>query len=440
MTTATQHGVIDCTPLAKQASGVRVSKMAAGIIGSEILKIAADIRALVRGGKKICNLTVGDFDPKQFPIPAKLKAEIGKALDRGETNYPPSDGVLELRQAVQRYYERELGLKYPVESILICGGARPVIYGTYRTLVDPGDRVVYPLPSWNNNHYIHQMGAAGVPVPCRPEDRFLPTLESLRPTFAGARMVCLNSPLNPTGTAIEPAVLKAICEGIVAENRRREEKGERPLFLMYDQVYWPLTVEGVKHVTPIELVPEMVRFTVFVDGISKAFAATGARVGWAVGPVDVIEKMSAILGHVGAWAPRAEQVATVALLDDPAACGEFAKVFMAGVTRRLEALHSGFQKMKSAGRPVDSIPPMGGIYLTVRINAFGKKTPAGAALRTNEEIRKYILEAAQIGIVPFQAFGAPDDSGWFRLSIGAVSEADIAEALPRLDAALAALA
>ncbi len=439
MTTATTHPLVDCTALAKQASGTRVSKMASGIIGSEILKIAADIRALVRGGKKICNLTVGDFDPKQFPIPVKLKNEIGKALDKGETNYPPSDGVLELRQAVQRYYERELGLKYPVESILICGGARPVIYGTYRTLVDPGDRVVYPLPSWNNNHYIHQMGAVGVPVPCRPEDKFLPTLESLRPAFAGARLVCLNSPLNPTGTAMQPAALKAICEGIVAENRRREEKGERPLFLMYDQVYWPLCVGETKHVTPPELVPEMARFTVFVDGISKAFAATGVRVGWAVGPVDVIERMSAILGHVGAWAPRAEQVATVALLDDPAACSEFSKTFMAGVTRRLEALHAGFQKMKSAGRPVDSIAPMGGIYLTVRINPFGKKTPAGAVLKTNEEIRKHILEAAQIGIVPFQAFGAPDDSGWFRLSVGAVSEADIAEALPRLEAALASL-
>ena len=149
--------------------------------------------------------------------------------------------------------------------------------------------------------------------------------------------------------------------------------------------------------------------------------------------------MSAILGHVGAWAPRAEQVATVALLDDPAACSEFSKTFMAGITRRLEALHAGFQKMKSAGRPVDSIAPMGGIYLTVHIHPFGRKTASGAPLKTNEEIRKWLLDTAQIGIVPFQAFGAPDDSGWFRLSVGAVSEADIAEALPRLEAALASL-
>ncbi|MBI2922703.1 MAG: aminotransferase class I/II-fold pyridoxal phosphate-dependent enzyme [Planctomycetes bacterium] len=414
--------------------------MAAGLVGSEILRIAADIRALIRGGRKICNLTVGDFDPKQFPIPARLKQEIGRALERGETNYPPSDGVLELRQAVQRYYRRELGLTYPLESFLICGGARPAIYGTYRTLVDPGDRVVYPLPSWNNNHYIHQLGAAGVPVPCTPEHRFLPTLADLKKHLGTARLICLNSPLNPSGTAFDRESLKAICEGVLAENRRREEKGARPLFLMYDQVYWPLCVGETKHVTPPELIPEMARYTVFVDGISKAFAATGVRVGWAVGPVDVIERMSAILGHVGAWAPRAEQVATVALLDDPAACAGFHTEFIAAIQRRLDRLHQGFQGMKSKGLPVESIPPMGAIYLTVRIHPFGRRTPAGGTLKTNEDVRKYVLDTAQIGIVAFQAFGVPEDSGWFRLSVGAVSEDDIAAALPRLEQALAALA
>ena len=95
--------------------------------------------------------------------------------------------------------------------------------------------------------------------------------------------------------------------------------------------------------------------------------------------------------------------------------------------------------MKSKGLPVESIPPMGAIYLTVRIHPFGRKTPAGAALKTNEDVRKYVLDAAQIGIVAFQAFGVPEDSGWFRLSVGAVSEDDIAAALPRLEQALVAL-
>ena len=431
--------VVDVTSLVRNTGANRVSKMAAGLTVSESLRIAGEIRALIRSGKTICNLTVGDFDPKQFPIPARLASEIGLALERRETNYPPSDGVLELRHAVQRYYRRELGLDYPVESILIAGGARPVIYGIFRALVEPGDRVVYPLPSWNNNHYIHMLGATGVPVPCSPEHRFLPTLDDLAPALKDARLVCLNSPLNPSGTAIEPAALTGICEGILAENGRREGTSERPVFLMYDQVYWPLCVGETKHVTPPEQVPEMARYTVMVDGISKAFAATGVRVGWAVGPVDVIERMSAILGHVGAWAPRAEQVATVALLDDPDACAEYNDVFISGIQRRLDALYKAFMRMKSSGLPVDAIAPMGAIYLTVRIHPFGRKTASGAALRTNEEVRAWVLDAAQIGMVPFQAFGVPEDTGWFRLSVGAASEAEIAEAMPRLEAALAGL-
>lgn len=413
--------------------------MASGLTGSEILKIAADIRAMVRDGAKICNLTVGDFDPKQFPIPERLKVEIQRALDRGETNYPPSDGVPELRQSVKRYYERELGLSYPIESFLIAGGARPVIYGIYRTLVDAGDKVVYPLPSWNNNHYIHQLGAVGVPVPCSAENRFLPTVADLKPTLKDARLVCLNSPLNPTGTAMEPAALKDICEAIVAENHRRQTANERPLYLMYDHIYWPLCVGETKHVTPPQLVPEMAAYTVFVDGISKAFAATGVRVGWAVGPVDVISRMAAILGHVGAWAPRAEQAATAVLLDDQAACAEYAKGFMAGIQRRLNAAYDAFARMRSNGLPVDAMPPMGAIYLSVRINPFGKTTPAGIVLKTNDDVRRWILDTAKIGIVPFQAFGVPEDSGWFRLSVGAASEADIVDAMPRLEAALQSL-
>jgi aspartate aminotransferase len=439
MSATAPPSVLDLTAQARLSGPHRVSGMAEGLVASEILRIAGEIRGLVRAGKNICNLTVGDFDPQQFPIPARLRTGITAALEAGETNYPPSDGVAELRQAVQRYYRRELGLEYPVESILIAGGARPIIYAIYRAVVDPGDRVVYPLPSWNNTHYIHMLGATGVPLPCTSENRFLPTLEDLAPELPAARLVCLNSPLNPTGTAIEPEVLRGICEGIVAENRRRERSGTRPLYLMYDHIYWPLCVGGTKHATPPELVPAMARYTILVDGISKAFAATGVRVGWSVGPVDVTERMSAILGHVGAWAPRAEQVATAALLDDSAGCAEYHAGFISGIQRRLDVTYRAFERMKAKGLPVDVIAPMGAIYLSARIHPFGRRTRDGAVLTTNEQVRGWILAAAQIGVVPFQAFGVPDESGWFRLSVGAVSEAQIAEAMPRLEAALAAL-
>jgi aspartate aminotransferase len=418
----------------------RVSTMAAGLVGSEILKIAADIRELQRGGVEICNLTVGDFDPSQFPIPDVLRDAIQAALAAGQTNYPPANGMPELRSAVQRFYQRELGLDYPLDSVLIAGGARPVIYGIYRALLDPGDVVVYPVPSWNNNHYCHMLGAEPLELICGPENRFLPTADDLRAALPKARLICLNSPLNPTGTAIEPDVLRGICEAILAENHRREAEGRRPVYLLYDHIYWMLTFAGIAHVTPPELIPEMARYTIFVDGISKAFAATGVRVGWAVGPIDVIKRMSAILGHVGAWAPRAEQVATVRLLDDSSACASYHTHFLAGLDHRLRRLHDGFQTMKASGLSVDSIPPMGAIYLTVRIDAVGKTTPEQVRLNNNEDIRKYLLDAARFAIVPFQAFGMKEaGQGWFRLSVGAVSEQDIIDALPRVAAALQAL-
>jgi aspartate aminotransferase len=436
MPTQTMNDLTDLVRDAGPESSRRVSEMAAGLVGSEILRIAGEIRALKADGRTICDLTVGDFDTRYFRIPDRLAAGIHQALENGETNYPPASGILGLREAVMRFYERELGLKYPLESVLIVAGARPVIYCIFRTVCDPGDRIIYPIPSWNNNHYVHLVGGVGVPVVCGPESRFLPTRESLIPLLPGARLLCLNSPLNPTGTAFERGTLLAVCEAILEENEKREKSGERPLYLMYDHIYWMLCFGDTRHHTPVELLPEMARYTLFVDGISKAFAATGLRVGWGIGPVDVITRMSAVLGHIGAWAPRAEQVATVGLLDDAEGIREYQAELKRGLQMRLDRLHEGLQAMKGRGLPVESIPPMGAIYLTARIHPFGRNTLSGEELRTNSDVRKYILDAAGIGLVHFHAFGSKEETGWFRLSVGAVSMEEIEAALPRLEAAL----
>ena len=423
---------IDLTSLPRPSrDDATVSTLARGLVGSEILRIAAQIRELVAKGQKVCNLTVGDFAPKEFPIPDELRQNIATALQAGETNYPPSDGVLDLRQAVQRFYERALGLKYPLEGIVIAGGARPIIYGTFRSVLDAGDTVVYPVPSWNNNHYAYILGAKSVVVTTDPEHGFMPTLEQLAPHLGTARLLCLCSPLNPTGTMISPAVLTTICERVVAENREREKRGQKPLILMYDHIYWVLSFGAVKHVTPVELVPEVAPYTVFVDGISKAFAATGVRVGWGVGPPSIIARMRDVLGHVGAWAPKAEQVAVARYLDDTQATEAFLKVMRERVDERLDALHCGFTRMREAGLPVQHIAPQGAIYLSVRFDLVGT-----GALKTNDDIRKLLLEKASFAVVPFQAFGLAEDTGWFRLSVGATSVKEIEEALPRVEAAL----
>jgi aspartate aminotransferase len=405
-----------------------LSTMSRELIGSEILKIAAEIRAAQLAGAKIANFTVGDFASAHFPIPDKLRDGTLEALKAGETNYPPSDGVLRLREAVRDFWRERLQLELPLESILIAGGARPIIYAAFRALVEPGDVVVYPVPSWNNNHYCHLTGARGVAVITRPEDGFLPTAETLRPHLRTARMICLCTPLNPAGTVLAVEEVKRISEAILAENHRRATTGEKPLYLLFDQIYWMLTFGSARHETPVHLVPEMARYTVFVDGISKAFAATGVRVGWSVGPRAVIAAMKDVLGHVGAWAPRAEQVATAQLLRDPAAMDSYLAKHKGELQARLDKLHEGFAAMAAKGLPVRDIPPQGAIYLSVQFKLD--------KLRTNDAIRKYLLSEAGFAMVPFQAFGLEGNSGWFRLSVGAVSLRDVEECLPRVEAAV----
>jgi aspartate aminotransferase len=184
----------------------------------------------------------------------------------------------------------------------------------------------------------------------------------------------------------------------------------------------------------------MAPYTIFVDGISKAFAATGLRVGWLAAPPDLAGRMSDFLGHVGAWAPRAEQVATASFLGARGEVEEFVAGITAGLEARLDAMHDALEGMRARGLPVDVSRPMGAIYVSARFALVGARTPDGEVLATNEDIRRYLLRAAGFAAVPFQAFGVEAEDGWFRLSAGAVSMAEIAAAMPRVEAAVRAVA
>jgi aspartate aminotransferase len=416
----------------------RAAPVSGSLQGSEILRIAAEIRTLVAAGERVCNLTVGDFDPRQFRIPAVLLEGTIAALRHGETNYPPSPGMTTLREAVCAYYERAFGLRYTPENVLITAGSRPGVYGTYRTLVGEGERVVYGVPSWNNNYYTHMVGGVEVPVACGPDDAFLPGPDALSGALRGARMLALNSPLNPSGTAFTAESLGAIGDLILEENHRRAAE-EGALYLLYDQVYWPLTFGDTVHVNPVSLRPEMAPYTVLIDGISKAFAATGMRVGWVLGPAPAIAVMNNVLGHVGTWAPRAEQVATAKLLEMPDEIAAYHAELIAGVQARLNLLFEGIGSLKAAGHPVDAIRPMGAIYMSAQFNLRGRTTASGTQLRTADEVRRWLLAEAGLAVVPFDAFGADATGGWCRLSVGAVSLDDIGEALQRLRAGLETL-
>jgi aspartate aminotransferase len=409
----------------------RLSSLTGSLLGSEILKIAADVRALDAQGLEICNLTVGDFAPSEFRIPGEVEQGIIDRLRQGETNYPPADGILALREGVRTLYQRELGLDPPLASVIITSGSRPGIYATYRSLVDPGDRVVYPTPSWNNPYYVQLVGAVGVPVSVGPESRFMPTRALLQDAVRDARLLVLCSPQNPAGTMFTEESLGAICDLVLEENARRPAT-DRPLYVMYDQVYWTLTLEGMRHVHPVQVRPAMAPYTIYIDGASKSLAATGIRVGWVVAPEDLAGAMSALIGHMGAWAPKAEQGAVAEFLENGGAWSAFRDDMVARVRERLDVLYAGLARMRDDGLPVDVIAPEGTIYLSAQFALQGRTTPDGTRLDGDEAVRAYLLRAAGLAVVPLRAFGSEEDTGWFRLSVGAVSVSDIERVLPRV--------
>jgi aspartate aminotransferase len=204
--------------------------------------------------------------------------------------------------------------------------------------------------------------------------------------------------------------------------------------MMFDQVYWATSFDTGLPVSPPALVPEVAPYTVLIDAISKSLAATGLRVGWALAHPAVTARMSDLLGHVGAWAPKPEQVATAGFIADAAAFHEFRGQMAVRLRARLQALHDGFARMRARGLPVEAVEPEGTLYLSVRFALGG--TVRGRALQTNEDMRKLLLEEAGVAVVPFQAFALPHEDGWFRLSVGAVSVADIEHGLERLERVL----
>lgn len=411
----------------------QLSQLAETLIGSEIVRLGNEIAVRVNRGEKIYNYTIGDFDPQIFPIPQELENAIIDAYRNKLTNYPPGDGLLELRQAVASFIKDREGIEYAANEVLIAGGGRPLIYSLFRTIVNPGDKVLYAVPSWNNNHYTHMNGGEHCVIEATPENDFMPTAADIAPHIAGAALLCLCTPQNPTGTTLAKAELEKICDLVLEENKRRGDG--KKLYVMFDQMYFTLTYGETEHYNPVSLRPEMKPYTIFIDGISKAFAATGVRVGWSFGPAHVIAKMKALLSHIGAWSPMAEQKATAQYLLQKDAVSTYLTSFKKELEERLWAIYNGIIALKEKGYPVDAIAPQAAIYLTIKIDLAGRETD-GKQLANQAEVTEYLLNEAKLAIVPFYAFGANKQSPWYRLSIGTCKKEEIAEMLGMLEGAL----
>jgi len=427
--TALTGGVMELKPFFQEMEAADLfSEAVLQLIPSRILQISREIRRRKAAGEEILAFTVGDFDPRSFPFPEALSYEIRRAFEEGECNYTPSIGLPVLREALAREYSLELSLDYPAEAFIQGAGARPLIYGAWRALISPGELALAPSPNWNVRTFAQLTGARLEAPPCRPEAGFLPTLEDLQPWLSEARILSLCSPMNPAGTQFKAEVLKEICAAILEENRQRETQGRRPLFLIYDQVYRLLNFRR-PHTSPPQLHPEMARYTILVDALSKGFAGPGVRLGWLAAPPPLIDRLAQLMGCVGAWSPRPVQLG-------------FARYLRAGkpgflpwleniqreIQERLKLLSETIQAWEAEGLPVRCIEPEGGIYLSLYFDLQ-------ARFPQEEGLRRWLLDLG-LGVVPFSAFGHQAAPGWVRLSVGAIDKLEIQRALKILKAAL----
>lgn len=415
----------------------KLSKLAENQTGSEIVKLGNAISERIKNGEKIYNYTIGDFDPSIFPIPQEFEDLIVQEYRQKSTSYPPADGVAELRKAVATFIKEWEGIDYAPNEIQIASGGRPLLYTIFKVLVDKGDKVIYAVPSWNNNHYVNMNEGVHCMIDATPENNFMPTVADIAPHIKGATMLCLCSPQNPTGTTLSKESLEQICDLILEENKSRSDD-EKKLYLMFDQMYWTLTFGTIKHYNPITLRPAMKEFTIFVDGISKVFSATGVRVGWSMGPAEIMAKVKAILSHIGAWAPMAEQKATAKYLLQKENINTYLIQFKAAIEDRLRSIYEGFKTLQAEGFKVDAVDPQAAIYLTIKMDLVGKEANA-KTLQTQADVTEYILSEAKLAVVPFYAFGAGANSPWYRLSVGTCKKEEIPEMLAKLKAALSKL-
>jgi len=417
---------------------MKLSHLSETLIGSEIVKLGGEIKEKIRQGARIYNFTVGDFDPSIFPIPQELEDAIVDAYRKHFTNYPAAEGNLDLREALHSFIKEEEGLDYGTNEILVASGGRPLIYGVFRALCDKGDKVIYAVPSWNNNHYTHFVGGEHIVLEATAATNFMPTANDIRPYIKEATLISLCSPQNPTGTTFRKEELEAICDMVIEENKRRGDS-EKKLYVMYDQMYWHLTYGDIQHYNPVSLRPEMRNYTIFIDAVSKVFASTGVRVGWGMGPATVITKMKAILTHIGAWAPMAEQKAVAKYLTNREGIKKYITHFKSELEERLRRIYEGFMDLKKQGFNVDAIAPEAAIYLTIKLDLVGKQTSNGEKLSSQADVTAYVLNNAGLAVVPFYAFGTTRNSPWYRLSVGTCKKEEISEMIGKLKEALSAL-
>jgi len=384
------------------------------ITPSATLALDAKTKALRVSGADIVNFGTGEPD---FETPDHIREAGIKAIRDGFTRYTPSDGLVELKEAVCRKFKRDNGLDYTPDQIVISNGGKHTLYNIFLTLFQPGDEVVLPLPAWiSYQPMLALCGAKPVLAPTRAENGYTLTAEELaRVITPQTRGLILNSPSNPTGTAYGPERLEELA-GLILKH---------DLWVISDDIYEKITFDDFKfHNLPM-LRPEMAERTVIAHGLSKTYAMTGWRVGFLAGPKKVARGAAKIQSQTTSNPCSVSQKAGAAALNGPQDEVERMRL---SFSRRRDLVLKLLAEIPGLGCP----RPQGAFYVFPDFSAYLGKKWGGRVLADSEALADYLLEEAGTAVVPGAGFGNGQS---LRFSY-ATSEADIERGLGRVKAAL----
>jgi aspartate aminotransferase len=391
-----------------------------GSIGvSTILQIGARANEMKRQGHPVIILGAGEPD---FDTPDNVKQAAKTAIDRGDTKYTALDGTPELKKAISEKFRRENSIDYSVDEITVATGAKQILFNAFMASIDPGDEVIIPTPYWTSySDIVGICGGVPVLIPCDASSDFRLTAEKLERAITDkTRWVLINSPSNPSGVAYRESDYRPLLNVLMRHPH---------VWLMVDDMYEHIVYDDFRFVSPVALEPGLKERVLTINGVSKAYAMTGWRIGYAGGPRALIKAMAVIQSQATSCPCSVSQAASVEALNGPQDfLGQRRASFQARrdlVVRRLNAIEGLACRV-----------PEGAFYtFSSCAGVLNKQTPAGKLIETDTDFCNYLLEDAHVAVVPGSAFGL---SPYFRISY-ATSEAELIEALDRLERACGAL-
>ncbi|MGX5665188.1 pyridoxal phosphate-dependent aminotransferase [Rhizobium daejeonense] len=386
---------------------------------SEIVKLGAKAQALKREGRPVIILGAGEPD---FDTPDHIKEAAWKALQAGQTKYTALDGTPELKAAIRDKFSRENGVDYALDEITVATGAKQILFNALMATLNPGDEVVIPTPYWTSYSDIVQI-AEGKPVliACDAKAGFRLQAEELEAAITPkTRWLILNSPSNPSGAAYREEDYRPLLDVLLRHPH---------VWLLVDDMYEHIVYDDFRFVTPAAIEPRLKNRILTVNGVSKAYAMTGWRIGYAGGPRDLIKAMAVVQSQATSCPSSVSQAASVAALNGPQ---DFLVERKASFQRRRDLVVAGLNAIEG----LDCRVPEGAFYtFSGCAGVLGKTTPGGKLIATDADFCAYLLEDANVAVVPGSAFGL---SPFFRISY-ASAESELVEALKRIAEACARL-